>query len=57
MCDVCQHVKSHQLPLPKSFSMPQAPLELVFLDVWGPTAFQMKKCYYVSFYDDYNKFS
>jgi hypothetical protein len=29
----------------------------VFLDVWGPTAFQMKKCYYVSFYDDYNKFS
>jgi hypothetical protein len=35
MCDACQQGKSHQLPFPKSFSVSQAPLELVHSDVWG----------------------
>jgi hypothetical protein len=33
-CVMCQRVKSHQLPLPKSISVSKVPLELVFYDVW-----------------------
>jgi hypothetical protein len=36
ICYACQRKKSHQLSFPKSVSVSQAPLELVFLDVWGP---------------------
>jgi hypothetical protein len=34
--DACQQAKSHQLLFPKSISVSKSPLELVFLDVWGP---------------------
>jgi hypothetical protein len=34
------------------------PLELVFSDVWGPTPSSVgRKNYYVSFIDDYSKFT
>jgi hypothetical protein len=33
--NACQQAKSHQLPFPKVISVSQAPLELVFSDVWG----------------------
>jgi hypothetical protein len=58
VCDACAYAKAHQLPFPVSFSCALAPLELVFLDVWGPTidSFDRKK-YYVSFIDDYSKFT
>jgi hypothetical protein len=48
----------HQLPYFVSSSHSSAPLELIFLDVWGPTidSFHRKK-YYVSFIDDYSKFT
>uniref|UniRef100_A0A8R7UZN3 GAG-pre-integrase domain-containing protein n=1 Tax=Triticum urartu TaxID=4572 RepID=A0A8R7UZN3_TRIUA len=36
VCDACQKAKSHQLPYPSSTSVPSAPLELIFSDVWGP---------------------
>jgi hypothetical protein len=36
ICDACQQAKNHQLPNPKSFSTSQAPLKLIFNDVWGP---------------------
>jgi hypothetical protein len=36
VCDSCQRAKSHQLPYPKLSSVSQFPLQLVFLDVWGP---------------------
>lgn len=36
VCDSCLKPKSHQLPYPKSHSVSNAPLELVFSDVWGP---------------------
>ena len=50
--------KSHQLPYPKSTSVSRAPLELVFSDVWGPAPTSVgKNNFYVSFIDDYSKFT
>jgi hypothetical protein len=41
-----------------STSRASAPLELVFLDVWGPIIYSFgRKNYCVSFIDDYNKFT
>jgi len=58
VCDACQQGKSHQLPYPKSSSVPKFPLELVFSDVWGaaPESVGRKK-YYVSFIDNFSKFT
>ncbi|WVZ90814.1 hypothetical protein U9M48_037076 [Paspalum notatum var. saurae] len=58
ICDACQKAKSHQLPYSKSHSISTRPLELIFSDVWGqaPSSASGKK-YYVSFIDDYSKFS
>lgn len=58
VCDACQRAKAHQLPFPISASRSTAPLELIFSDVWGPAidSFGGKK-YYVSFIDDYSKFT
>jgi hypothetical protein len=57
VCDACQQAKSHQLPYPKSSSVSQFPLDLIFSDVWGPApdSFGRNK-YYVSFIDDHSKF-
>jgi histone deacetylase 1/2 len=57
VCDACQQAKSHQLPDPKSSSISQFPLDLIFSDVWGhaPDSFGRNK-YYVSFIDDHSKF-
>jgi hypothetical protein len=54
----CQQVKSHQLSYPKSSRVPSHPLELIFSDVWGhaPESIGRYK-YYVSFVDDYSKFT
>lgn len=58
ICDSCQKGKSHQLPYPKSFSQSNFPLELVFSDVWGPACDSFgRNNFYVSFIDDYNKFT
>jgi len=58
VCDACQKGKSHQLPYPKSTSVSSAPLELVFSDVWGPASTSVgKNNFYVSFIDDYSKFT
>jgi len=58
ICDACQKGKSHQLPYPRSTSFSLSPLELVFSDVWGhaPTSVG-KNSYYVSFIDDFSKFT
>jgi hypothetical protein len=47
VCDACTCTKAHQLPY-----------QLIFSDVWGPAldSFGQKK-YYVSFIDDYSKFT
>jgi histone deacetylase 1/2 len=58
VCDACQRGKSHQLPYPKSFSVSNNPLELVFSDVWGPAPDSVGgRKYYVSFIDDFSKFT
>lgn len=58
VCDACQQAKSRQLPFPKSVSVSKAPLELVFSDVWGPAPTSVgRHDYYVSFIDDYSKFT
>jgi histone deacetylase 1/2 len=58
VCDACQMAKSHQLPYPKSTSVSNSPLELVFSDVWGPASESFGRFkYYVSFIDDYSKFT
>jgi hypothetical protein len=58
VCGPCQQGKSHQLPYPKSFSESSQPLELIFSDVWGPTSDSVgRNKYYVSFIDDYSKFT
>jgi hypothetical protein len=58
MCDACACAKAHQLPYSISSSRSFTPLELVFSDVWGRAidSFGRKK-YYVSFIDDYSKFT
>jgi len=58
VCDACQQAKSHQLPYSKSSSESKNPLELVFSDVWGPALDSVGgKKYYVSFIDDFSKFT
>ena len=58
VCDACQKGKSHQLPYPRSTSISLSPLELVFSDVWGPAPSSVgKNSYYVSFIDDFSKFT
>ena len=56
--DAYQQGKSHQLPYPMSNSVSSRPLELVFLDVWGPAPTSVgRNNYYVSFIDDFSKFT
>jgi histone deacetylase 1/2 len=58
VCDACQMAKSHQLPYLKSTSVSTFPLELIFFDVWGPASESFGRFkYYVSFIDDYSKFT
>jgi histone deacetylase 1/2 len=58
ICDPCQQAKSHQLPYPISTSVSTVPLEQIFSDVWGPAPLSVgKHSYYVSFIDDFSKFT
>jgi hypothetical protein len=58
VCGPCQQAKSHQLPYSKSSSVSNQPLELIFSDVWGPAPESVGRYkYYVSFVDDYSKFT
>jgi hypothetical protein len=58
VCGPCQQGKSHQLPYPKSVSVSRQPLELILSDVWGPAPDSIgRNKYYVSFIDDYSKFT
>jgi hypothetical protein len=58
VCDPCQQAKSHQLPYPISTSVSTVPLEQVFSDVWGPAPASVgQHSYYVSFIDDFSKFT
>jgi hypothetical protein len=58
ICDPCLHSKACQLPYSLSLSHATDPFDLIHSDVWGPMiqSFGHKK-YYVSFIDDYSKFT
>jgi hypothetical protein len=58
VCDACACAKAHQLPYHLSSSTSSAPLQLIHSNVWGHAieSFGRKK-YYVSFIDDYSKFT
>jgi hypothetical protein len=58
VCDACACAKAHQLPYQVSLSRSSVPLELIFSDVWGPAIESFgRKSYYVTFIDDYSKFT
>jgi histone deacetylase 1/2 len=58
VCDACQQGKSHQLPYPKSVSVSNNPLDLIFSDVWGPAPTSVgRNNYYESFIDDFSTFT
>lgn len=58
ICDACQQAKVHQLPYELSNRVSTIPLELVHTDVWGPAVKSSGGFrYYVSFLDDFSKFS
>jgi hypothetical protein len=58
VCDSCQLANSHQLPYLISSSVSTAPLEQVFSDVWGHAPLSVgKHAYYISFIDDFKKFT
>jgi hypothetical protein len=58
VCGAHQQGKSHRLLFSKSFSVSQVPLELVHSDVWGPAPTLVeRKNYYVSFIDDFSKYT
>jgi hypothetical protein len=54
----CQQTKSHRLSYSRSTSVSNHPLELIFSHIWGlaPGSVGRYK-YYVSFADDYSKFT
>ncbi|KAL3819930.1 hypothetical protein ACJIZ3_005835 [Penstemon smallii] len=59
VCPDCQMAKSHNLPFKLSTFVSSKPLDLIFTDVWGPayvTSTNGAK-YYVSFQDDFSKFT
>jgi histone deacetylase 1/2 len=58
VCDACQQGKSHQQPFVSSTRVVNKPLELVYLDVWGPAQTSVSgHTYYVSFIDVYSHFT
>jgi hypothetical protein len=58
VCDSCLRAEAHQLSYPMSSSHFAVLLELMQTDVWDPAidSFGNKK-YYVSFIDDFSKFT
>jgi histone deacetylase 1/2 len=58
VCNACRQTKSHQLPFPLSRHVSTSPLELIYTDVWGPATISVGGFkYYVSFVDDFSKFT
>jgi hypothetical protein len=58
VCHACQLGKSHRLPFHLSPLVSNAPLDLLFTDVWGldPQIFVNGNRYYLCFIDDFSKY-
>jgi len=61
VCESCIGGKITKAPVPKAHPTPRStqPFDLVWTDVWGPSTTEAKggKRYYVSFTDDYTRYS
>lgn len=59
LCSACCKAKLHQLPSSSATSHSTKPLQLIFSDVWGPAPVLSRGGfrYYVSFLDDYSRFT
>lgn len=58
VCDACQQGKIQLLPYPCSNKSSYFPLEIMYSDVWGQAPISTGGYkYYVSFIDDYSKFT
>lgn len=57
-CNACCLAKSHRLPGTKSKTEYVAPLDLLFMDVWGPVKVESRtgSLYYLSIVDAHSKF-
>jgi len=58
LCPACQHGKLHKLHFGATPSVSSVPLELLFLDVWGPApllSFNNKR-YFLCIVDDFSKY-
>jgi S-adenosylmethionine hydrolase len=52
ICDACQQGKSHQLPFSLSTRVTTSPLEIIYLDAWGPVQTSInEQQFYMSFVD------
>ena len=59
VCEACQFGKQHGQPFPKEKNVSEGTLDVVHLDVWGPTQIAtFGGCrYYVTFVDDFSRHS
>ena len=58
-CDACQYGKLHQASFPPTLLHTTASFQIIHSDVWGPAPFLSIDGYryYISFVDDYNKYT
>ena len=59
ICDSCILGKAHQLPFSDSHTVYTASLQLIYIDIWGPspTASSNGSYYYIAFLDAYTKYT
>jgi hypothetical protein len=59
VCSACQQGKMHRLHFGSTSSVSNSPLNLLFLDVWGPAPLLSinNKRYYLSIVDDFSRYS
>jgi len=59
VCSSCQQGKLHQFHFPVTSSVSRSPLNLLFLDVWGPAPlfFSTNKRYFLFIVDDFSQYS
>ena len=58
-CFGCKLGKQHAIPFKKSFTVTNAPFDLIHSDIWGPASQPTKggSLYYVLFVDDYTRYT
>jgi len=58
-CDSCILGKAHQLPFSDSHTVYTTPLQLIYINIWGPspTTSSNGSYYYIGFLDAYTKYT